>query len=194
MKGLVTYLLIAAITVMAWASEGAASPSAGLYWGPIYAGNLKLYMTNAHTGYAGPKVGVAPHTNFHVDTKSGRGYVPAANFHITKYSVGSRTCTYIWESQSDRVVMDRCHNSWTETAAAAAQATKDFLKTILSNANWLAFLIVVGVVVVVLIALILSLPVVALASEPTEPVGPPVPPTDDGHEHIEVPVVPSMGH
>src|SRR5215469_2621479 len=28
--------------------------SAGLYWGPVYIDNLKLYITNPHTGYAGP--------------------------------------------------------------------------------------------------------------------------------------------
>jgi len=26
---------------------------AGLHWGPVYIGNLKLYLTNPHVGYAG---------------------------------------------------------------------------------------------------------------------------------------------
>ena len=35
--------------------------AAGLAWGPIYIGNLKLTLTNPHDGYAGPKFPNANH-------------------------------------------------------------------------------------------------------------------------------------
>ena len=40
---------------------------AGLAWGPVAVANPKLYLTNPHTGYAGPKFPSAEHVNFHVD-------------------------------------------------------------------------------------------------------------------------------
>lgn len=67
-------------------SQAIASPSAGLSWGPVYVGNLKLYLTNPHVGYAGPKFPYAEHVNFRVDRKvNSWSYTPVANYHITKY-------------------------------------------------------------------------------------------------------------
>ena len=43
---------------------------AGLAWGPVYIGNLKLSLTNPHDGYAGPKFPYANHVNFHVDKQA----------------------------------------------------------------------------------------------------------------------------
>jgi hypothetical protein len=66
-----------------------ASPSAGLAW-IMEKGPVKAYLTNAHTGYAGPKVGNAYHTNFHVDIKNSKGkFQGKVNIHITQVSVST---------------------------------------------------------------------------------------------------------
>ncbi|MFZ3588654.1 hypothetical protein ACOI1C_05085 [Bacillus sp. DJP31] len=68
---------------------------AGLAWGPKIVGNLKFYMTNVHTGWAGPKFPWASHTNFHVDKKKTTGgYKQVANYHIVKYQKSRSYCVY----------------------------------------------------------------------------------------------------
>ena len=65
---------------------------AGLAWGPIKIGNLKLSLTNPHNGYAGPKFPNANHVNFHVDKKDEgprNTYSEVVNMHIVKYSRSS---------------------------------------------------------------------------------------------------------
>lgn len=160
-------LLLVVLLTLTPFSTASASPSAGLYWGPVYVGNLKLAMTNQHFGYAGPKVGHTDHVNFHVDRRGTWGYDEVANFHITKSTgAGGKTCIYIWDSETRRVVFDNCMDNFTTVARSAAQAAKDFVGTLLGNADWIAFLAIAALVVVVLVALILSIPAVVLASEP----------------------------
>lgn len=170
MKKVTAVILVVVLLTMTLTSPSLASPSAGLYWGPTNVGNLKLYLTNAHFGYAGPKVGHVNHTNFHVDRLSGHGFVPVANFHITKYQRGSTNCTYVWDSESRRVIFDACNDTWRQVASQAAEAMRDFVRTLVDNSDWLAFLIIVGVLMAVLIILIISLPVVVLAEEPGSPI------------------------
>src|SRR5437762_131614 len=66
---------------------------AGLAWGPVYIGNLKLYLTNPHDGYAGPKFPNANHVNFHVDKQAPRNsYTEVVNLHIVKYTSHGKFC------------------------------------------------------------------------------------------------------
>ncbi|HEY3364934.1 MAG TPA: hypothetical protein VGK74_07785 [Symbiobacteriaceae bacterium] len=177
MRRFISGILIVTLFVVAATSESFAA-SAGLYWGPVTVGNLKLYLTNPHVGYAGPKVGTVNHTNFHVDKQSAPVFVPVANFHITKYQRGSTSCLYVWESESSKVVFDKCTGNWKDVAGQAIQAMKDFTKTLLRNADWLAYLIIVGVLTVALLGLIVTAAPVVILSEPPDggskaPAGPP---------------------
>ncbi|MGG3642507.1 hypothetical protein [Bacillus gobiensis] len=132
-----------------------ANASAGLAWGPVYVGNLKFSMTNVHKGYAGPKFPDHSHTNFHVDKKTTKNkYKEVANYHIVKYSKGKSQCVYIWDSETKKVVMDSCGDSWTTMASKAASAMKSFTSTLLSNADWLASLAIWGTITLVIIDLI----------------------------------------
>lgn len=122
-------------------------------------GNLKLYVTNTHMGYAGPKFPHASHVNFHVDKKVGRKYVSVANFHITKYKRGQAVCLYVWESNNRKTVFDNCSDDWLKAAEGAVNAIAHVSRTLLSNADFFAFLVIVGI----LGALILAIPAGAVA-------------------------------
>jgi hypothetical protein len=58
---------------------------------------VKVYMTNPHEGYAGPKVGYTTHVNFHVDNLRSGSYAELVNLHITRYTAGGRECLYMWD-------------------------------------------------------------------------------------------------
>ena len=147
---LLIVILIVSILIMPLAKVVEAQ-SSGLLWGPFYVGNLKLYMTNPHWGYAGPKVGYANHINFHVDKRQGYAYAPVANYHITKYPRGGSVCAYVWESHTDTTVFDSCTDDWTNTARQAADAIYSFTRTLLDHGNWVVWAAVAGIVIIVII-------------------------------------------
>ncbi|KAL8805744.1 MAG: hypothetical protein Q9182_001777 [Xanthomendoza sp. 2 TL-2023] len=142
---------------------------AGLAWGPISAGNLKLYLTNPHAGYAGPKFPSAEHVNFHVDKKNAgpRGtYSEVVNLHIVKYSnAGSdNSCLYAWDSVTGKTVFDECLDSdeFQQVIQKGVQAIKGFVDTLLRNANFLASIAVGIALGVALTAVLASAAVVAV--------------------------------
>lgn len=141
--------------------------SAELFWGPIYIGNLKLYLTNPHMGYAGPRFPNANHINFHVDKKleGPRGkYGPVVNMHIVKYeNAKTSQCLYIWESETKKVVFDSCFDDFTDGIKEGVKAVKDFVSDLLKDADWIASFAIIAALVVALIAAITALGAVAIA-------------------------------
>lgn len=143
-------ILVTSILIMPLAKVAEAQ-SAGLLWGPFYVGNLRLYMTNPHWGYAGPKVGNANHVNFLVDKRQGHAFVHVANYPITKYRRGESVCAYVWESHTRTTVFDSCTDDWTNTAQQAADAIYNFTRTLLDYGNWVVWAAVTGIVIIVII-------------------------------------------
>jgi hypothetical protein len=132
--------------------ELAKRESAGLLWGPVIIGNLRLYVTKPHDGYAGPKFSMANHVNFHVD-KKGPGpkvtWPEVVNLHIVKYSSGGgRVCLYMWDSVTRKVVFDNCFDDFGTAARQAAQVAKQYVDDLLSTA---------GATVAILAALVVAL-------------------------------------
>jgi len=136
---LIVGLLAAPVQVLA---------QAGLMWGPVYVGNLKLYLTNPHFGYAGPKVGNTLHVNFHVDRKitlqsvpsqpiepceiepDERGFQALANFHISKYISNSKVCAYVWESRRNYTVVDYCNDNWLNAAQTSVNIMNAYIEAL----------------------------------------------------------------
>ena len=125
---------------------------ASLAWGPVTVGNLKLTLTNPHVGYAGPKYPSAEHVNFHVDRKDAgpRGtYSSVVNMHIvtdTNKKDGS-VCLYAWDSVTDTTVFDQCADEIGDAITQCVAAIKDFVDTLLRNANFVAS-VAVGIALV----------------------------------------------
>jgi hypothetical protein len=138
--------------------------SAGLRWGPVNIGNLKLYLTNPHMGFAGPKFPNANHVNFHVDKEGARkSYTSVVNMHIVKYSSGGKSCLYIWDSVTRTTVFDNCFDDFSKAIPRGVQAIKDFVDSLLRNADFFASIVIIGALVVAVAAAIASLGVVAVA-------------------------------
>lgn len=136
---------------------------AGLLWGPVYIGNLKLSLTNPHVGPAGPKFPNANHVNFHVDKQAPRNtYVAVVNMHIVKYTRGGTFCLYIWESETKKVVFDKCFDSFLPAISEAVSAIKNFVDELLKNANFWASFAIIAILVVVIADCLAGLAVVAL--------------------------------
>ncbi|KAL8649399.1 MAG: hypothetical protein Q9226_005590 [Calogaya cf. arnoldii] len=136
---------------------------AGLAWGPRTIGNLKLYLTNPHMGFAGPKFPSALHVNFHVDRADAgpRGtYSSVVNMHIVKYGPDG-TCLYAWDSVTRQVVFDECADEWLAVVQKGVQAVKDFVDTLLKNAGFVARAALVAMAAA-LLALLLSAPAMVL--------------------------------
>jgi hypothetical protein len=139
--------------------------SAGLFWGPKEIGNLKLYLTKPHMGWAGPKFPNANHVNFHVDKKSSRPgkWDSVVNLHIVKYTHGGKGfCLYAYDSVTKKVVFDNCFDSFGPAIAKCVSAIKDFVDTLLRNADWIASIIIIGALVVALASCLTGLAVVAV--------------------------------
>ena len=141
--------------------------SAGLRWGPIRIGNLQLRLTNPHEGYAGPKFPWANHVNFHVDkeipNRKGK-YEEVVNMHIVKYIRGkSSFCLYIWESQTKKVVFDKCFDNFVPAIKEGVEAVKNFVDEMLKAANFIAAVAIIAALVVVLVACLTALGAVAIA-------------------------------
>jgi hypothetical protein len=137
--------------------------SAGLFWGPKHIGNLKLSLTNPHMGWAGPKFPMANHVNFHVDKKAPRNkWDEVVNMHIVKYTRGGKFCLYSYDSVTKKVVFDNCFDSMLPAIKKCVEAVKDFVDTLLKNANWIASIAIIAALVVVLVAVLTSLGAVVL--------------------------------
>ncbi|RFU35638.1 hypothetical protein B7463_g733, partial [Scytalidium lignicola] len=130
--------------------------SAGLYWGPKYLGNLKLYITHPHMGYAGPKFPKANHINVHVDKKGAKNkYKEVVNLHVVKYKSGAgKQCLYIWDSVTSKVVFDKCFDDFEGAIAEGVSAIKSFVEDLLKAANFFAAIVIIALLVVALTAAI----------------------------------------
>lgn len=127
--------------------------SAGLAWGPVTIGNIKLYMTNMHTGYVPGFSGQVAHINFHADNvDTGKAIL---NYHIVKYTSGSSDCLYVYDSVSKKVIINSCFRNWTDAVSAVVESVKNVVKSIVSEADWLAQIAIWAVVIVVLADLII---------------------------------------
>lgn len=157
--------------------NSAHAAGAGLAWGPVKVGNLEFFVTNVHTGYAGPKFPNAPHTNFHVGKRNSGKYRDIVNYHIVKYSKGKSHCVYIWDSVTKKTVMDSCGDSWSSIANKAASAMKSFTKTLLNNADWIATIAIWATIAVIVVDLIVAGGAVVVAASP--PKNDDVSPKDD---------------
>ncbi|KAL8980127.1 MAG: hypothetical protein Q9205_004704 [Flavoplaca limonia] len=137
---------------------------AGLAWGPVTVANLKLYLTNPHIGYAGPKFPSAEHVNFHVDRADAgpRGtYSSVVNMHIVKYGPAGdgdgSGCIYAWDSVTKKVVFDECADEYLAVMRKCVQAVKIFVDALVKNANF----VVRATMTVALAALLAVLTVLA---------------------------------
>lgn len=137
-------------------SETIVPRSAGLAWGPVTIGNVKLYMTNSHTGIV-PGFGSTSvsHINFHADNaKTGKAIL---NYHIVKYTSGDSSCLYVYDSVAKKVVFNNCFKSWTDAAGAVIESVKSALSAILSEADFIASVLIWAAVIVVLADLIIPM-------------------------------------
>jgi hypothetical protein len=140
------------------------SESAGLFWGPVYIGNLKLDLTNPHRGYAGPKFEDEIHINFHVYEKAVKNsYRPVVNLHIVKYSTGGKSCLYMWDSVNKTIIFDNCFDDFSKAIPEGVQAAKSFVDSLLRNADLSASAAILAALVVAMAAVLVGLGVVAVA-------------------------------
>jgi len=157
------FFLSAAGVPVAMDQELEERDSAGLAWGPVNIGNLKLYLTNPHNGYAGPKFPNANHVNFHVDKKAPRNtYTEVVNMHIVRYDSSGKICLYAWDSVTKKVVFDNCFDNFANAAEKCVSAVKDFVDTLLREADFIASIAIIAALVVALAAAISGLAVVAV--------------------------------
>lgn len=116
--------------------------SAGLRWGPYYVGPsdlLKLYITNPHTGYAGPKFDVAPHINVHVDRKGDRNkYKEVFNLHVVKYERAGQQCLYMWDSKSSKTIFDNCFDDFKTAAKEGVKVAKEVVDKVMDGVGFFA--------------------------------------------------------
>ncbi|KAL9130101.1 MAG: hypothetical protein Q9217_001617 [Psora testacea] len=121
------------------------SGGAGLQWGPVCIGNLKLSLTKPHNG--------APHVNFHIDKKDPgpRGtYSEVVNTHTVKYESGGRNCLFAWDSVNQKTVFDSCFDDFNEAIQKYVSAIKAFVDTLLQNADFIAPAAIIAALVVAL--------------------------------------------
>lgn len=129
--------------------------SAGLAWGPVTVGNVRLYMTNVHSGPVPGLSGNVSHVNFHADNAKTKK--PILNYHIVKYTSGNSECLYVYDSVSRKVIINNCYNGWTAAAGAVVSAVQSAVKAVLSEADWLATAAIWAVVIVVVADLIIPM-------------------------------------
>ena len=138
--------------------------SAGLFWGPFYLDNLKLYITNPHDGYAGPCCQNCNHINIHVDKETSPGkYKPVVNAHVVHSHKNGQECLCVWDSVTKATLFDSCLDDFPTAAGQAISAIKNVVDTALANADFLAKLAIIAALVIALGTVIASLPAVALA-------------------------------
>lgn len=161
MSIMLVFVMVFSLSIPAFAAETSSSSnmleskSAGLAWGPVTVGNVKLYMTNQHTGSVHGFSGSVSHVNFHADNATTGKQI--LNYHIVKYTSGSSSCLYVYDSVSKKVIINKCFNSWTDSVSAVVESVKSALKAVLSEADWIATAAIWAVVIVVLADLILPM-------------------------------------
>ena len=127
--------------------------SAGLAFGPVTIGNLKIYVTNPHTGYIpGLNLSGITHVNFHVDNVDTKK--PILNYHIVKYG---NNCLYVYDSVSNKEIINNCFNNWSNAATSVVSAAKTTISKMYPEANWIAKAAIWGTVILVIADLILPL-------------------------------------
>ncbi|KAJ9657493.1 hypothetical protein H2198_004254 [Neophaeococcomyces mojaviensis] len=132
------------------------SGSAGLRWGPYEVGPLKLYITNPHTGYAGPKFNNAPHINVHVDRKAERNqYKEVVNLHVVKYTRAGKHCLYMWDSKSGKTIFDKCFDNFEDAAKEGVETAKEVVDAVMEGVGFLAKIAATVALGIALIAAIL---------------------------------------
>ena len=115
-------------------------------------------------GYAGPKFPNANHVNFHVDKEAGNNkYTSVVNMHIVKYTSHGKFCLYAWDSVTKKTVFDNCFDDFLPAIKEAVSAIKNFVDSLLKNANIFAAIIIIAALVIALEAALVSLGAVALA-------------------------------
>lgn len=130
----------------------------------MYIGNLKLYLTKPHDGYAGPKFPDANHVNFHVDKQAPKNtYTSVVNLHIVKYTSHGKFCLYAWDSVTKKTVFDSCFDDIFTAIAECVSAAKNFVDDLLRNADFFAAIFIIAALIVALTAALTSLGAVALA-------------------------------
>lgn len=138
--------------------------SAGLFWGPFYLDNLKLYITNPHTGYAGPCCQDCNHINVHVDKETSPGqYTPVVNAHVVHSHKNGQECLCVWDSVTKATLFDSCFDDFLSAAGKAISAIKEVVDAALANANFFAKLAIIAALIIALGTVIAALPAVALA-------------------------------
>jgi hypothetical protein len=139
--------------------------SAGLLWGPETWFNFKLYITNPHPGYAGPKCTNCNHINVHIDKSvpPPKDWQPVLNAHVTHYNQDGKSCLYVWDSVSKKQLFDDCFDDFASAAGEAISAIKSVVDSVLDNASFIAKIAILAAIVIALGSAIAALPVVALA-------------------------------
>ncbi|AIY06642.1 hypothetical protein Plano_2677 [Planococcus sp. PAMC 21323] len=154
-------------------SQSVSAASAKLAYGPKIVGGMKLYVTNVHPGWAGPKFpsNSTPHTNVHLDKKDLRGqWKPYYNFHVVRYIKKSKTCIYIYETKKKKTVIDTCNSTsnWNDLSKVGANAMKSFAKSSLSFNDQTSLFSIFAIVPVILYKLLTGGYAVRPASVDTE--------------------------
>jgi hypothetical protein len=83
--------------------------------------------------------------------------------HIVKYNSGRNFCLYTWYSVTKKVVFDKCFDNFVPAIAKCVSAVKDFVDSLLKNADFFAMIAIIVVLAFVLTAALTSLAAVAMA-------------------------------
>ena len=84
--------------------------------------------------------------------------------HIVKYesqSTGGR-CLYAWDSETDTTVFDSCFNDFSDALSEGVIAIKEFVDTMLSNADPIAYVGVIAALGTALLVALVGLGAVAI--------------------------------
>ena len=158
---ILAFAIVFSLSVPAFAAEYTfesdlgESRSVGLAWGPVTIGNIKFYLVDRHTGPVHGFSGNVAHVNFHADNATTGAQI--LNYHIVKYTSGTSSCLYVYDSVSKTVVINKCFNSWTDSISAVLESVKTTVKAVLSEADWLATAAIWAVILVALVDLILPM-------------------------------------
>ena len=141
--------------------------SAGLAWGPVPIGNLRVYVVKPHNNHAFGKFKTAGvwHINIHVDKQrvpAARGWDEVLNLHVAVYEQGGKHCLYIYDSVSKKTYLDKCYGDNIPGALEeGVKMVKDVVGEVLENANFIARAVLIAALVVAVMAAMSSLVVVA---------------------------------
>jgi type II restriction/modification system DNA methylase subunit YeeA len=83
--------------------------------------------------------------------------------YIVKYNLGRNFCLYAWDSVTKKVVFDKCFDNFVPAIAKCVSAMKDFVNSLLKNADFFAAIAIIIILAFVLTAALTSLAAVAVA-------------------------------